>query len=326
MLTEMVGRPGPDDMSFKAYAIKNLPAIDAEDILRGVLGIGSSVRNVSAMMDSRSRSSSSSSSSNITIASDERTNKLLVTTTAKTHKLIEEALETIDVEGEPSTFSAAANKPFLRVYSVTSADAREVVKTIDALMPGIVVNEDGRNGKIHIMASPDKHAEVGNLIQQMDGLGSSSQQVTVVPLSKMDPLLAAATVRAMFIKDGEQAPTVEADVYGRQLMIRGDANQVLQIKGLLSQLGEDGTGERDRSSASRLRTFPLSGRDPEEILPLIQRMWNNRSGSSIRIVNPDDRGPVREILSPGSQRPATESSAPTTNTRPIRSRTTCNAS
>lgn len=320
MLTEMVGRPGPDDMSFKAYAIKNLPAIDAEDILRGVLGIGSSVRNVSAMMDSRSRSSSSSSSSsNITIASDERTNKLLVTTTAKTHKLIEEALETIDVEGEPSTFSAAANKPFLRVYSVTSADAREVVKTIDALMPGIVVNEDGRNGKIHIMASPDKHTEVDNLIRQMDGLGSSSQQVTVVPLSKMDPLLAAATVRAMFVKDGEQAPTVEADVYGRQLMIRGDANQVLQIKGLLSQLGEDGTGQRDQSSESRLRTFPLSGRDPEEILPLIQRMWNNRSGSSIRIVNPDDRGPVKEILSPGSQRPGTENSGPTTNRRPIRS-------
>lgn len=298
MLQDMIGRPGPDDMSFKPYQIKNLPVVEAEAILRSVLGVGSGVANVSAMNDSRSRSSSSSSSNRITIASDERTNKLLISTTTKTHQLIEQALETIDVEGEASSFSAAANKPFLRVYSVTSADAREVVKTIDALMPGIVVNEDGRNGKIHIMASPDKHAEVDNLIRQMDGMGSSTQQVSVIPLSTMDPLLAAATVRSMFVKDGELAPTVEADVFGRQLMIRGDANQLAQVKLLLAQLGEDGTGQRDRANDSRLRTFPLSGRDPEEIMPLIQRMWNQRSGSSIRIVNPDDRGPVRDVISP----------------------------
>lgn len=316
MLNEMIGRPGPNDMSFKPYQIENLPVIEAEAILRSVLGIGSGVANVSAMYDSRSRSQPNSNST-ITIASDERTNKLLVSTTSKTHQLIEEALKTIDVEGEASNFSAAANKPFLRVYSVTSADAREVVKTIDALMPGIVVNEDGRNGKIHIMASPDKHSEVDNLIRQMDGMGTSSQQMSVIPLSKMDPMLAAATVRAMFLKDGELAPTVEADIYGRQLMIRGDANQLAQIKLLLGQLGEDGTGQRDSSSESRIRTFPLSGRDPEEILPLIQRMWNQRSGSSIRIVNPEDRGPVRDVISPSDgssvrdQQPASTAPAST---------------
>ncbi len=300
MLKDASGRPGPDDMSFTPYQIKNLPATEAEGLLRGVLGIGSGVANVSANFDSRSRSRSSSSSSmQITIATDERTNKLLISTTTKIHQLIEQALLTIDVEGEASSFSASANKPFLRVYSVTSADAREVVKTIDALMPGIVVNEDGRNGKIHIMASPDKHAEVGNLIQQMDGMGTNSQQMTVIPLSKMDPLTAAATVQAMFLKDGEMAPTIQPDVFGRQLMIRGDANQILQIKGLLAQLGEDGTGQRDSSSDSRIRTFPLSGRDPEELLPLIQRMWEQRSSSKIRIVNPIERGPVRDIKSPG---------------------------
>jgi len=42
------------------------------------------------------------------------------------------------------------NRPFLRVYSVSSADSREVTKTLDAMIPGVVVNEDARNHKIHI--------------------------------------------------------------------------------------------------------------------------------------------------------------------------------
>lgn len=310
MLKEMIGRPGPNDPSFKPYQIKNLPAIEAEAILRSVLGIGTGVANVSAMNDSRSRSSSSSSSIPITIAADERTNKLLISTNSKTHLLIEQALLTIDVEGEASNFSAAANKPFLRVYSVTSSDAREVVKTIDALMPGIVINEDGRSGKIHILASPDKHAEVENLIRQMDGAGGATQQMTVIPLSKMDPMIASATVRAMFLKDGELAPTIEPDLYGRQLMVRGDANQLLQIKTLLAQLGEDGTGIRERSNESRMRTIPLSGRDAEAILPLIERMWNQRSSSPIKVINPDERGPVKDIIAPGAGRTLREDRAP----------------
>ncbi len=325
MLKDITGRPGPDDLSFKPYIIKNISAADAEALLRSVLGIGSGVANVSEYASRQSRSNpSSSSGSGITIATDERTNKLLISATVKMHQLVEQALETIDVEGEPSMFSSAGNKPFLRVYTVTSANSMEVTKTISALMPGVVINEDARNGKIHILASNDKHQQVATLISEMDGAGSSSQQMTVIPLSTMDPLIAATTVRAMFLKDGELAPTVEPDVYGRQLMVRGDTAQVLQVRTLLEQLGEDGTGQRDRSSESRLRTFPLSGRDPEEILPLIQRMWNQRSSSPIRVVNPDERGSVRDIIVPGEGQSVREPQPadPPASTQQIRNEST----
>ncbi len=321
MLKDITNRPGPDDLSFKPYIIKNIPAADAEELLRSVLGISSGVTNVSASSSRRSSSSSSSNSgTGITIAADERTNKLLISATVKMHQLVEQALETIDVEGEPSNFSSEGNKPFLRVYTVTSANSMEVTKTISALMPGVVINEDARNGKIHILATNDKQMQVASLISEMDGAGSSSQQMTVIPLSKMDPIMAATTVRAMFMKDGDLAPTIEPDVYGRQLMVRGDTAQVLQVKELLAQLGEDGTGQRDRSSESRMRTFPLSGRDPEEILPLIQRMWNQRSSSPIRVVNPGERGPVRDIKSPaeGQSVRQPEPPAPPASTQQIR--------
>ncbi|QDT32844.1 secretin N-terminal domain-containing protein [Thalassoglobus polymorphus] len=319
MLKDITNRPGPDDLSFKPYIIKNIPAADAETLLRSVLGLSSGVTNVSAASSRRS-SSSSTSGTGITIAADERTNKLLISATVKMHQLVEQALETIDVEGEPSTFSSEGNKPFLRVYTVTSANSMEVTKTITALMPGVVINEDARNGKIHILATNDKHVQVASLISEMDGAGSSSQQMTVIPLSKMDPIMASTTVRAMFMKDGDLAPTIEPDVYGRQLMVRGDTAQVLQVKELLAQLGEDGTGQRDRSSESRMRTFPLSGRDPEEILPLIQRMWNQRSSSPIRVVNPGERGPVRDIKSPaeGQSVRQPEPAAPPASTQQIR--------
>lgn len=312
MLEDVTSRPGPDDVSFKAYKIQHIAAVDAETLLRSVLGIGSGVANVSAGFDPRSRSSSSRSVSSapISIATNERLNQLLISANLKTHKFIEEALQTIDVEGELSDFASLNNGPSLRVYTVSSADAREVAKTIDAMMPGIVVNEDGRNGKLHIRATPRQHEEVDLLIRQMDGLGSSSQQMAVIPLSKMDPVTAAATLQTMFLKDGELAPTIEPDIYGRQILVRGDLTQITQIRALLADLGEDGSGQRNRNSEDRIRTYSLQGRDAQEILPLIQQMWNQRTNSSIRVINPSDRGPIRDILTPGNGQSVRERAEP----------------
>lgn len=337
MLQDLTTRTGPNEPSFKDYQIRHIPAADAETLLREILGLGiSGAVNVSAASSTRGAPTSSRSSSNtntrgssntstrdsspvtattpVSIATDQRTNKLLISANLKTHLLIEQALKTIDIEGAESDFSAASNRPFLRVYSVTSADAREVVKTIDAIMPGVVVNEDSRNRKIHIMASPNQHQEVDMLIRQMDGQGSGlSQQMLVIPLSHMDAMTAAATLRTMFLKDGDLAPTIEPDVYGRQLLIRGDASQIAEVRGLLTQLGEDGSGVRDRTSTSRVRMIPLNGRDPEELLPLLEQMWNQRSASPIRIVNPSDRGPVRDVRRPNSNESAREDRDPREN-------------
>ena len=56
------------------------------------------------------------------------------------------------------------------------------------------------------------------LIRQLDGLGSAGS-VAVIPLTSMDPVTAAATLRSMFIRDGADAPTIEADLYGRQIEV-----------------------------------------------------------------------------------------------------------
>lgn len=315
LLAEVTADGGPDAQTFKPYQIRYIAASEADQLLKAAMGMSTGVQNVSAgsnrgfdPRDPRSRTSSSSStrgnSTPITIAVDARQNMLLVTGTVRQHKMVEEALKTIDQDVDPSSFSVQSNKPYLKVYTVNNAESQEVVKTIDVLIPGIVINEDGRNDKIHVLATPEQHATVEGLIRQMDGIGVASQQMTVYPLTKMDPLLAASQIQTMFLKDGEQAPTVQPDVYSRQLIIRADVDQMLQIKMLLTQLGEDGTGTRNTASRNELlRSMPLQGRPAEEILPIIEQVMKRQNSSQeIRVVNPQQRGPIQGIRTPAAGR------------------------
>ncbi|MEZ6067199.1 MAG: secretin N-terminal domain-containing protein [Planctomycetaceae bacterium] len=312
---------GPQDAVFRSYTLQYIAVDEAETMVRSLLGLATGAQDVSAgsgsegrggfdpRMFERMREMARSGggggpvtpiSADPQITSNVRTNSLLVSATPAQQKIVEEALAVIDVEEEESTFYSRSRKPYLQVYEVSTSDPREVVKTLQVLVPGVVVNEDGRNGKIHILATEDQHREVALLVRQLDGQGSGDQ-IIVIPLVKMDPISAAATLRSMFIADGEAAPTIEPDLYGRQVMIRGTSSQIAQAQQLLLNLGEDGTGQRRPGEGGMLRNLPLSGRDPEEFLPLLQRTFEAGSKTQIRIVRPQDRGPIKDIRTPNPQ-------------------------
>ncbi|MCA9054956.1 MAG: hypothetical protein KDA75_14040, partial [Planctomycetaceae bacterium] len=317
---------GPESTVFKSYPLQFVAADEAEATVRALLGLQVGVTDVSAgntgdrgNFDPRdprtwgrdresSRSSSNSSSSTTAtqarLYAELRTNSLMVTATPAQQKIVEETLKVIDVDEEATGAYARGRRPYLQVYEVKSSDPREVVKTLSVLVPGVVVNEDGRNGKLHIVATESQHQEVALLVRQLDGLGAG-EQVAVIPLVRMDPVTASITLRSMFVRDGEDAPTIEPDLYGRQLMIRGNSTQLAQAQQLLTQLGEDGTGQR-RGGDSIMSTFPLSGRDPSELLPLLERAWGNTSSSPVRIVRPKERGPVQDVRTPGSSLPSSD--------------------
>lgn len=337
LLRDVTARGGPNDITFKSYQVRHIDVIDAEQIVRTLLGVAPRVTNVSSASEDRRRGmgmgmggmgngdprdrrfqqqgpaapSAQPETSPVRVATDPRTNQLLVTATLAQHLLVEQALKTIDLDAQSGDFVPSSNRPFLKVYQVTSADSREVTKTLESLMPGVVVNEDARNGKIHIQATPDQHRQVETLIAQMDGLGGG-RQMTVIPLSRLDPVSVTTTLRSMFAKEGDAAPIIEADYYGQQLMIRASADQIAQIRSLLSELGEDGTSRRGGNDTSLSRTIPLSGRDPAELLPLLQKMWGANQGSTIRVINPSApastprQEPPARRQSPPSEVPQTE--------------------
>lgn len=318
-------RGGPNDLVFKPYSMKHLPATEAEQVLRGLLGLQVTATNVSG--DSRqgggrgfgppapTPAPTKTTKSSAQISADTRTNSLLVSATGAEHQLIEEALKAIDVEAEGAG-TPGSGKPFLRVYKIKSADTREVTKTIDALMPGVVVNEDNSIRAISIFATDTQHTEVDTLIRQLDG-GGGAEQVAVIPLSKMDVSVAVSTLQSMFVRDGGTGPTIQADLIGRQVMVRGSADQLAQVKTLLAELGEDGSGRKKGSDAGNFRRYPISGRDPEELLPLIERMWGTASPNPIRIVTPGQRdqgennsGSIKRIKRPEQEARETPKAAP----------------
>src|SRR5690606_2799504 len=150
------------------------------------------------------------------------------------------------------------------------------------------------------------HEEVDRLIRKLDGEGSgtSTAAVTVINLSTLDPYGAAATIRSLFAGDGDDAPIVEADSFGRRLLVRGTADQVDQVKTLLAQLGEDGSGRAGGNySSGPVRTIPLGGRDPEEMIPLLQRLWETTGDSPLRVV-PSSPGTIIERRPLGRTQPA----------------------
>src|SRR5690606_13453425 len=73
---------------------------------------------------------------------------------------------------------------------------------------------------------------------------------------------------------------------------------------LLAQLGEDGSGRAGGNySSGPVRTIPLGGRDPEEMIPLLQRLWETTGDSPLRVV-PSSPGTIIERRPLGRTQPA----------------------
>lgn len=334
---------GPEDVKFQAYPLQHISATEAEQLLRSVLGLRVGVRNVSgASGGDRDRGgrgdrgrgwwrggveNGGEGDPNVggdqlpqnspfeegllaktQFAADPRINQLLVTAPAVVHVLIGEALQKIDVESSTAGGWGRDSQPYLQVYTVRTAGVQEVAKTVDAMMPGVLLNEDGQSNRIHIMGTAAQHREVEGIIRQLDGQGGG-QSVAVIPLAKMDPLVASTTLQQMFASDGAGAPTIQADLLGRQVLVRGSSDQIAQVKALLAQLGEDGTGRRSRSAGGTVRRFSLSGRDSERLLDLIDQAWHATQPNRIEVVPAQRSSPVRGFEPPAereTRRPADE--------------------
>jgi hypothetical protein len=220
----------------------------------------------------------------------------------KQQSLVEEIIKAIDVSEAPDGTPLGnynSSGPYLKVYSVSGADAREITKSLDAMMPGVVINEDSRAGRIHIWGTTKQHEQVAEWIQQFDGRGGSGS-VAVIPLVRMDPLTASSTLRSLFLKEGDAAPTIETEFSGRRLIVRGTAEQIAQIKTVLAELGEDGTGIRKSSEGGPVRRFSLQGRNPEEFLRFLQQSWEASERNPIRIIVPGSQGPIRDRRTPSA--------------------------
>jgi type II secretory pathway component GspD/PulD (secretin) len=312
------------DKVFRKFELEHISVLDADSVVRDLFGLGArGVENVSgssrSSYDSRSRYGSSSSSSSssrdprygspapadpnavVTLAIDERTNSLLVTASPANIKIIEEAITAVDLPPLPGAASRSSREPYLEVYQLETADALEVTKTLNVLFPGTILNEDGRTRRIHIKATEDMHRDIAATIRQLDGIGAGASQMAVIPLGRMDAYTATTSIQSLFYADGDGAPVVQPHPSDNALIVRGTNEQVTQIKLLVTQLEPGEAG--GYGGEGNLRTIPLGGRDPEDFLRALERVWNVRGRNPIRTVIPSATGAIRDRRIPSSTSP-----------------------
>ena len=244
---------------------------------------------------STSRSTSTASSSGpVQVTSDDRTNSLLVKGSPANMKIVEEAIKAIDVSSDELDGTRVVQRPgepYLEVYQLTSADAQEVSKTLTVMFPGSVINEDGRARRLHIHGTPELHEEISAVIRRLDGQGGGVQ-VAAVPLGRLDAYTATSTLQSLFLADGTSAPTILPDPTGRGLLVKGTSEQVTQIKLVLTQMDPSAGG--GAGQGGRVRSIPLGGRDPMELMEMLQKIWGATNSNPIRVVIPSDSNPIRD--------------------------------
>lgn len=311
------------DKVFRKFELEHINVLDADLVVRDLFGLGGrGVENVSGSSnryDPRSRYGSSSSSrdprdpryapapadenARVTVALDERTNSLLVTASPTDMKIIEEAIEAVDLPPLDGVSGRSSREPYFEVYQLESADAMEVTKTLNVLFPGTVVNEDGKSRRIHIQATEDVHREIADTIRRLDGAGGLNE-MAVIPLGRMDSYTATTSIQSLFYSEGTDAPVIQPHPTANALIVRGSHEQVSQIKLLVAEL-EPADGSAYTGSG-RIRTIPLGGRDPEEFLEALERVWNVRGRNPIRTVIPSEGGAIRDRRVPSATSPFSE--------------------
>ncbi len=317
------------DLMFKSYPLTKIAAEEAEYMLLAQFGMrqgAGAVPNVSAAAGGDRRGGppqpAAAQTSSLKVMADIRTNSLFVTGSKDDHVLVEEIIKAIDTDEIPNP-QFGSSGPFLRVYKV-SGRADQAALSINAMMPGVVVNEDNAASTVHIFGTAKQHQQVSEWVEAFAAGTGAAGSVAVIPLIKMDPLTAAATLRSLFLSEGTSAPTVETDLYGNRIIVKGTATQVDQIKQVLKELGEDGSGIRAQGEGGTMRRYSLGGRDPAEFMPYLEQKWKNDEQTPIRIVVPPKSGPIRDLKTPSRSAPpaarqrqdTTEEVPSTTQTKP----------
>ncbi len=275
--------PAPKDEAVAVVALQFVTPTEFLLVARQLLGMP---ENVNSTPDGTLR-----------IAVDELGNRILATGKQERLERLQEIVKLVDV-GTPGDESAGGpiEQPQLEVYSVTSADPAAVLQVMQTLMsglPDVRLTTDPKTGNLVALAKPSQHATIKATLDQLQRDGT---QVEVIKLRRLDPQAAVLAINKLFGGGDDKAaangPKVDADPTSMQLLIRGNAAQVSQIKDLLTKMGETDDAPLDETvERSNVRILPLTGRAMETALDQIQGVWPTLHRNKIRIVRPSQSAP-----------------------------------
>lgn len=200
-----------------------------------------------------------------------------------------EILEAVDVaDSAEAGGGAGANTLRLEVYTVVGATpdtAFQVLQTLLSGNPEVRLALDAKTGNLIAMARPAQHAIIKSTLDQLQ---RDARRVEVIRLRVVDPQVAVSAITKIFggSSAGAMAPTVEANVTTRQLLVRGTDEQIKQIQSLLEQMGESSATGDEGSLDRHVRVLPITGRAARIAMERVQEVWPTVRRNPIRQVRP----------------------------------------
>ena len=140
---------------------------------------------------------------------------------------------------------------------------------------------DSRNNSLSVRSIPELATQIAEAVEERDQPRKRpNREVAVIPLYVVDPFDAELTIDSLFEDlDDSERPTVESSFDPAQLIVRGTEEQLKEIRGLLTQMGElldaaAGANRQGRPGSGRLvRRIRVQRGDPRTVAEAIEKLW-----------------------------------------------------
>jgi type II secretory pathway component GspD/PulD (secretin) len=212
-------------------------------------------------------------------------NMLLVSGKPERVARVQEIVKTIDSPGD-----GAGGAAQIIVYPISSADPNSVLSVLQTILagdPDIRLSLDPKTNNLIALARIAQHQTIRATLDEMQ---RDARQMEVIKLRNVDPLSAVVSINKLFAEGEGVAggPKIEADTTNRQLLVRGSAAQIAQIRGLLEKMGERDANSvaADDEPRGNVRMIPLTGRAARSAVEQIESIWPTMRKNRIRVVTP----------------------------------------
>ncbi len=237
------------------------------------------------------------------MAVDELSGRLLVTGKPERVKKLQDLVAIIDIQAytdDGASSGGPLELPQLEIYTISVADPTSVLQVISTMLaglPDVRLALDPKTNNLIALARPSQHATI---VATLDQLQSQAKQVEVIKLRTVDPQVAVLAITKMFgasTEGGGGGPTIDADPNTMQLLVRGSAGEVAQIRDLLKKMGEtDWTDEEYKAERSNYRVINnLTGRAADSALGQLEMIWPTVRENKIRVRVPATSPGASEI-------------------------------
>ncbi|MEQ9408397.1 MAG: secretin N-terminal domain-containing protein [Fuerstiella sp.] len=223
-------------------------------------------------------------SDEVRLSLDERNQTVVAIATPDQHQMIQQTLADLD----PAEGAAAYT---LQVYPVNDLDEEQVRQVIEDMLveryPGSRVHHETATGNLLVTTNQAGHQLVEQTITRFGR--PEPREMEVFQLSFLEPATAETAIDSMISSQYPSEinqPIVHADEDTQQLWVQASKQQLVQMRALLTRMGEKGLDTSRREPANpNLRIIPI-GNDVEATIRQIQDLWPRLRRNPIKVTRP----------------------------------------